>query len=102
VDLERRHNERSSSHTPAVIRSEDTAFSTSCLVRNLSDGGARLLVAEHQSLPTRFILCLEANSIVGRRCQTVWRLGKQVGVRFVSAADRSIRAHNGSGVLTPE
>jgi PilZ domain len=98
MDLERRNNERSNSNIAAVIRGEDTAFSTSCVVRNLSEGGARLLVTDQQPLPTRFILCFKANSFVGRRCQTVWRLGNKVGVRFISAADSSIRAHNGPGV----
>jgi PilZ domain-containing protein len=102
AEAERRNYERSSSNTPAVIRSDDASFTASCVVSNLSEGGAKLLVGEHEPLPTQFILFLRPNSPVGRRCETIWRIGNKVGVRFVSTADSSIRGHKGSGVWAPE
>jgi hypothetical protein len=101
MNLERRNNERSSSNTPAVIRSDDASFTASCVVHNLSEGGARLLVEDWKALPQRFILFLIPNSFIGRRCETIWRIGNKVGVRFVSIVDCSVFAHH-SDVWAPE
>ena len=79
--MELRRNERSTSNTPAVIRTEDAAPAISCVVCNLSEGGAKLVVEGSDPLPTEFILFLRPNSPVGRRCQTIWRMGDKVGVR---------------------
>lgn len=99
--LLRRQNERSSSNTFAVIRNDDASFTTSCVVRNLSQGGAKLMVEEGESLPPEFILLLRPSSPFGRRCQTIWRIGNRLGVRFVSVADFSRREHKGSGIWAP-
>jgi hypothetical protein len=101
MDLERRNNDRSSSNTPALIRSEDASFTASCVVRNLSEGGAKLLVEDQEPLPTRFILFLRPNSSIGHRCETIWRIGNKVGVRFISIADCGVFAHH-SSVWAPE
>jgi hypothetical protein len=98
--IERRH-QRSSSNASALIRTEDTSFTASCVLYNLSEGGAKLVVEEGKPLPTEFILFLRPSSPVGRRCQTMWRIGNKVGVRFVSVVDLDKRAPKGSGVWAP-
>jgi PilZ domain len=91
MDLLRRQHERSSLNTSAVIRTEDDSFTASCVVHNLSESGAKLMVEQREPLPTEFILFLRPSSSVGRRCQTIWRIGNKVGVRFVAIADLSQR-----------
>lgn len=54
---------------------------TPCVVRALSEQGARLQVYAPERLPTRFRLFVELNRMdVG--CELVWRKGKEVGVQF--------------------
>jgi hypothetical protein len=65
-------------------------------VWNLSEGGAKLIVEERKPLPADFILILRPSSPVGRRCQTIWRIGNEVGVRFVSVLDLDKPSHKGS------
>ena len=97
-----RRSERSAFNTPAVIRTDNAGPALHCVVCNLSEGGAKLMVEGSDPLPAEFILFLRPNSPVGRRCQTMWRLGNKVGVRFVAVADFNKPGHKGSGVWAPE
>jgi hypothetical protein len=96
-----RRSERTSSNGCAAIRTEDALLAVSCVVLNLSEGGAKLLVEEQTPLPTEFILFLRRSSPIGRRCHTIWRIGNKIGVRFMSVyLDKS--APKGSGGWGPE
>lgn len=57
-------------------------FSTfQCTVRNMSDTGAKLLVASIIGVPHTFTLAMDD----GRKfdCETAWRTETEIGVRFV-------------------
>jgi PilZ domain len=97
-----RRSERNSANVPAVIRTDDATVTLACVVCNLSEGGAKLLIEGSDPLPSEFILFLRPNSPVGRRCQTMWRLGDKVGVRFIAVTDFNKPGHKGSGVWAPE
>jgi hypothetical protein len=102
MDLEKRQSARAPTNRTATIRSEDASLTISCVVCNLSEGGAKLMVEERNPLPTEFILFLRPSSPLGRRCQTIWRIGNKVGVRFVSVFELDNSSHKGSGVWAPE
>lgn len=53
-----------------------------CVLRDLSEGGARLLVSESVPLPEEFDLHL-AHLARTRRAQVRWRGGTSVGVQFL-------------------
>lgn len=53
-----------------------------CIVRNMSDTGAGIDVANPSSLPIEFDLRIEGDN-VRRYCAIVWRGQKRVGVVFV-------------------
>ena len=57
-----------------------------CMVTDISDGGARLY--SETPLPDTFILSVKGEGIDGlrRQCQVVWRLGGECGVAFTGAA----------------
>lgn len=99
--LPRRRSTRTFLEASAVVRTEDESFTASCLVHNLSLGGAKIRVDTHDPLPTEFILFLRPGSQIGRRCQIVWRVGNRVGVRFLSTYDLDSRRHKGTGVWAP-
>jgi len=95
--IERRASERRPTATVATIRAADSSFIASCEVCNLSEGGAKLLLEEEADLPEEFMLFLRTNGALGRRCRTMWRIGRKVGVRFLSTTGDAPR-HKGSGV----
>jgi hypothetical protein len=86
MDTERRETARKPTNSPAVIRHVDGPAIASCVVCNMSDGGAKLVFETDVDLPREFLLFLGPVRTLGRRCQTIWRIGNKVGVRFSSAA----------------
>lgn len=56
-----------------------------CVVRNLSDGGARLSLAETFGLPARFRLAIVGDE-GGRMAHVVWRRSGEIGVSFEARA----------------
>ncbi len=57
-----------------------------CVVRNLSDGGAKIECAQHIALPDVFHLSI-AKREERRRARAVWRGGEELGVEFVEEED---------------
>lgn len=51
-------------------------------VRDISDGGARLLVETPIGIPDQFILAFNDEGRFDRACAVAWRKGNQIGVRF--------------------
>jgi PilZ domain-containing protein len=51
-----------------------------CVIRNLSDKGARLEVASVIGMPDSFDLMLPDGT--KRACQVIWRKPKEIGVAF--------------------
>ena len=59
-------------------------FSTlSCTVRDLSEGGARLRADNPLFVPSQFELLIEQDGFEAE-CEVVWRVDKDLGVRFTS------------------
>jgi hypothetical protein len=52
-----------------------------CTVRNLSSSGAAIELASAVSLPSSFMLVIEADQFI-RRCRPVWSNDRRVGVAF--------------------
>jgi hypothetical protein len=46
-------------------------------------GGAKIAVHEAIELPAEFVLVLNRNGTVNRRCQVVWRANNEIGVSFI-------------------
>jgi len=53
----------------------------SCVIDDLSDGGARLIV--EGELPEVLTLIFKGDSGFERRCRVVWRLDDEAGVEFI-------------------
>ncbi|MEW6769153.1 MAG: PilZ domain-containing protein [Pseudomonadota bacterium] len=52
-----------------------------CTVRNVSDTGAGLDLAEVEQIPPSFKLAIAADNFL-RRCRMVWSKGRRIGVKF--------------------
>lgn len=57
-----------------------------CEVKDVSQGGAMLVISAADALPTEFVLSLSRNAHVRRHCQLVWQAMRHVGVRFSATA----------------
>ena len=57
-----------------------------CQIRDVSDGGAMLMLSNTEELPRQFVLALSRNGQVRRHCQTVWQSMNHAGVRFTGTS----------------
>jgi len=54
-----------------------------CTLKDISDRGARLLMPGNGDVPDDFLLFLSESGRAHRRCKVAWRVGDQLGVKFV-------------------
>lgn len=70
----------------------DGDASQGCALSDISDTGARIDVADSDTVPDSFVLRLSGNGAAHRKCRVVWRKPHQIGVRFearLAARDRA-------------
>jgi hypothetical protein len=53
-----------------------------CVLSDISESGARLVVDDSAVVPEKFVLVLSLNGAARRGCKVVWRNPQQVGVKF--------------------
>jgi hypothetical protein len=82
----RKHVRRGIVQHVAILRADGTVV-CECTLRDVSDTGARLkLITDGKQAPDiaqEFILSLSKRGNIFRQCETVWRRGDEIGVRFV-------------------
>jgi hypothetical protein len=90
----RRQARRFPSHHPAKIMLGPEAM-ISCMVKDISTGGARIAVKRHMDLPETFELYIAAHDLQVRRARVCWRHGDFAGVAFsAEEADMTPAAHS--------
>jgi PilZ domain len=80
---ERRKEPRFAFNRVTTLRTERNGSPRECLITNLSRDGARLF-SEAPAIPDQFDLTI--NEALARRCQVVWRLGGEIGVKFLDGS----------------
>jgi PilZ domain len=55
-----------------------------CLVKDMSDSGARLALGVPELAPAEFVLQFAPDGSVGRRCEVRWQRGGDIGVKFTA------------------
>ena len=80
---EKRKNLRRTFTYPAFLDFSDGLPPRPCKLRDASQEGAQLAVADPKSLPDEFILALSFDGAARRRCRVMWRTDDQVGVQFL-------------------
>ncbi len=80
----RRQSVRSLCHRAAKIQAGTGTRPRDCVVVDISDNGVRLHV-DGFDVPDEFVLILSGRGTVEEcACVVVWRLGDEVGARFVN------------------
>jgi PilZ domain len=78
--FERRKHERPALNEPAQIVFDEPDSTMDCTIRDLSDDGACVEVANILLIPTLFKLVLSSGAT--RFCRVAWRTPNRIGVRF--------------------
>lgn len=79
---EHRSSSRRRAFKGAQIAFNDGASAIDCILRDLSDTGARLKVESPLGVPDAFALRI-AGEDAQRPCRVVWRRATEIGVAFV-------------------
>ena len=82
---ERRRNFRVEWNSAAKIYDCDGQFAALCIVSNFSNGGAKIVVLEPETIPDEFILRISPRTRA-QRCQVIRRLKDSLGVKFTGSA----------------
>ncbi|HEV7275008.1 MAG TPA: PilZ domain-containing protein [Devosiaceae bacterium] len=80
IRLEKRLSPRRNTMIEARIAFDGGRSKVDCLIRNLSDGGAKLEVASVKAIPNSFDLIAPGHR--PHACRVVWRALKEMGVEF--------------------
>jgi len=81
---ESRKKPRRQFHYGASILTEPGKTPLECMISDVSEGGARLVLDEGEELPPRFVLLLTKEGSARRTCRVIWRNGSNVGVAFTN------------------
>lgn len=65
----------------ATIAFNNRSSTLSCMVRDISETGARLRISQGQAVPARFDLLIEVDGLEAP-CTVAWRRGEDIGVTF--------------------
>jgi hypothetical protein len=92
--IDRRDSPRRKTRFKATVVFGADRATANCVVRDLSDTGARLKIDRPDGLPTQFhLIWVAARAVV--HVEAVWRSREEVGVKFLST-------HNIQGRLSSE
>ncbi len=83
---EQRKQRRASLRHVAHVLADNGTEQHVCIVRDVSDTGARLQFTDAAAVPNRFTLALRSRYRPRRRCRVVWRTDKELGVEFTAPA----------------
>ncbi|MGU3540401.1 PilZ domain-containing protein [Methylobacterium sp. A54F] len=81
--LERRRSPRRQTAIPALVRLDD-GTEMSCMIRDVSKGGARLGVAPQAELPNDFYLVMKSSG-QAMPVRLIWRQGNYAGISIHAA-----------------
>ena len=81
IRLEKRLSPRRNTMMIATIVYDGGRSRVDCVIRNLSDGGAKLEVPTVRNIPATFDLLVPRHR--PQRCRVAWRALKELGVQFI-------------------
>lgn len=82
-----RRNARRRMLKRGIIAYSGRHLTVECAVRDLSEEGAKLTVADHRQVPDSFELLIELDGFEAD-CEVVWRRADMLGIRFVAPPRR--------------
>ena len=84
--IEQRKHPRNNVIATAWLRLKDDPVPLVCVIWDVSEGGARLTVANIAAIPDEFSLSSVRSAPRGTSCRVAWRSGGQIGIQFLDNA----------------
>jgi hypothetical protein len=84
---DRRRERRHAINRIAKYQADAGTLPRDCMITDISKQGARLF-ADGVEVPDQFHLLISGENGTRRECQVVWRLGGEIGVKFVGPERR--------------
>jgi hypothetical protein len=99
---DKRRSKRKTISRHAKIQFSGGSLPRDCLITDISEGGVRLHV-EGVDVPDQFVLLLTdgGGDTRPRDCSVVWRLGLELGAKFMVGASRDERASSAPPAMAP-
>ena len=85
--VDSRSSERKTMRRPAWIAFGNSPTPVSCVVWDLSEGGARLTAAHSGVLPDIFVMFLTRDGKSSRYCRVKWRKKPYLGIQFIQPSE---------------
>ena len=89
--IEQRKHPRSNVSATAWLRLKNNPVPLVCVLLDVSEGGARLTVANIAVIPDEFSLSSVRDAQRGTSCRVTWRSHGQIGIQFLDNADPILR-----------
>ena len=91
MSAENRRAKRKALSYPARIDAGDGHPPRDCMLSDVSESGARVVLTNAAGIPDRITLLLGVQGAATRHCQVVWREGDELGLVFKKNPDPSQR-----------
>jgi PilZ domain-containing protein len=69
----------------AWIHCGDNAALRECMLHNISEQGAGIILASDETMPVEFFLLFSPSGRPGRHCRLAWQDGNKIGCEFKDA-----------------
>jgi hypothetical protein len=79
---EKRTARRKSLKYPARLDAGDGKPLRECMLADISETGARIVVKQADDIPERVTLLIGSQGVAPRQCRVVWRDGVELGLEF--------------------
>ncbi len=86
ADDERRDSTRKDADEYALTLLQGSENAIACVVKDISDTGARIMISADCFVPKLFKLCIPERDVIAE-CEYVWREGDEIGLRFRNVVD---------------
>ncbi len=86
ADDDRRDSTRQEADEYALTLLQGSDSAIACVVKDISETGARIMISADCFVPKRFKLCIPERDVIAD-CEYVWRRSDEVGLRFRNVVD---------------
>ena len=90
MGFEKRQSARWRLNYPGRIDAGDGSPQRDCLIADISDAGAKLVIEAHRATLKQFTLWMSGSKTRCRRCHVVWRTYSEIGVEFLPEEARRL------------
>src|SRR6476620_404538 len=97
--ISRRRIARQKAALPAILVTLDNTASFDCVIRDVSEAGAKLAIPPRKQIPELFFV-IDIRGRIAHRAKLIWQTKEEIGVQYQSTValttslDRSLRFLN--------